>query len=422
MTQISPDPDAAAILSRRSTANALSPRLVSALELRRRQTERIADSIDVLADACVDLADRITAGGRLFVLGSGDALPDARHLALEFLHPVIVGKRAVAAVAVGTDDRLGAPGDVLVAIPGSGASPAVARALADARARGLLTIAIAARAGHDDGAPPADHVLDPCATDASGAKEGRVVLYHLLWELTHVLLEESERLAPTDPDGGAEIGALYPFLGSDRKPPEALRADLCASGVAKLHALSRLREDTVRAHAASLASCAATLRRAFAAGGELLVFGNGGSQTDADWIATGLGAARQASRWRARSLASDPAVLSALANDVGFERVFARQVAAFGRPGDTALGISTSGSSGNVVDGLVEAKRKGLVTIGLAGGGGGRMVHESDLDFLFVVASDSVHRIQEVHATLYHLLEALAAEDAAGAGGSECDS
>jgi D-sedoheptulose 7-phosphate isomerase len=113
--------------------------------------------------------------------------------------------------------------------------------------------------------------------------------------------------------------------------------------------------------------------------------------------------------------------MSALANDVGFERVFARQIAAFGRSGDAALGISTSGSSGNVVDGLAEAKRKALVTIGLAGGEGGRM-GQSNLDFLFVVASDSVHRIQEVQATLYHLLETLCAEDAAQSGGSECDS
>jgi D-sedoheptulose 7-phosphate isomerase len=247
------------------------------------------------------------------------------------------------------------------------------------------------------------------------------VLYHLLWELTHVLLEESERLAPDDGSELSDFGSLYPFLAADRKAGDPLHADLCASGVAKLRALSRLRDESVRTHGASLASCAASLRCVFAAGGELLVFGNGGSQTDADWIATGLAAHRPVSSWRVRSLANDPSVMSALANDVGFERVFARQVAAFGRPGDAALGISTSGSSGNVVDGLAEAKRKGLVTIGLAGGGGGRMVHESDLDFLYVVASDSVHRIQEVQATLYHLLAALSASGAQ-AGGSECDS
>jgi D-sedoheptulose 7-phosphate isomerase len=138
--------------------------------------------------------------------------------------------------------------------------------------------------------------------------------------------------------------------------------------------------------------CGDAIGAALRGGAQLWTFGNGGSQTDADWIADCFAGMRA---WRARSLASDPSVLSALANDVGFERVFARQIAAFARAGDIALGISTSGSSANVVAGIAEAKRRGLCTIGLVGGDGGQLASTGDVDFLLVVPSDSVHRIQE---------------------------
>ena len=399
------------------------------LALRSEQCARLARGIDGLAVACVDLAERVAAGGTLFVLGSGSALPDARHLALEFLHPVIVGKRAVPALAVDPtrepcdEDRLGAPGDAVIAVVGADATSATWRALETARARGLLTLALSSDATR--AAAAADHVLDPGARDPRLVKEGRVVLYHLLWELTHVMLEESERLpagdAAEEAGTDAGLGALYPFLGGARGSGDALRSDLCASGVAKLRTLETLRCDTIERHAAALEACGAALRRARASGAQLLSFGNGGSQTDADWLAAWLGGAHRARPWRSRSLAGDPSVLSALANDVGFERVFARQVAAFGRAGDVALGISTSGSSANVVHGLAEAKRRGLLAIGLAGGDGGRLAEEGSVDFLFVVPSPSVHRIQEVQATLYHLLDELSADDAER-GGPPCAS
>jgi D-sedoheptulose 7-phosphate isomerase len=98
------------------------------------------------------------------------------------------------------------------------------------------------------------------------------------------------------------------------------------------------------------------------------------------------------------------AVVTALSNDIGFEVVFARQIAAFGRSHDIAVGLSTSGGSANVLRGFDEASRRGLLTIGLAGYDGGKMAEADTIDYLFVVPSSSVHRIQEAQTTVYHVL------------------
>jgi D-sedoheptulose 7-phosphate isomerase len=138
------------------------------------------------------------------------------------------------------------------------------------------------------------------------------------------------------------------------------------------------------------------------------VFGNGGSSTDAMAVASmyvdpGPG-------WRALpalALPADVATLTALANDIGFEVVFARPLAAAGRATDIALGISTSGGSANVLRGLAAAHERGLLTVGLAGSAGGAMAEAAEggeLDHLFVMPSGSVHRIQEAQTTVYHVL------------------
>jgi len=106
----------------------------------------------------------------------------------------------------------------------------------------------------------------------------------------------------------------------------------------------------------------------------------------------------------ALGLTNDVAVLTALSNDVGFEVVFSRQIAAFGRQGDIAVALSTSGGSANVLAALEEADRAGMVTVGLAGYGGGRMADLPALRYLFAIPSSSVHRVQEVQTTLYHVL------------------
>jgi D-sedoheptulose 7-phosphate isomerase len=103
-------------------------------------------------------------------------------------------------------------------------------------------------------------------------------------------------------------------------------------------------------------------------------------------------------------LTNDIAVVTALSNDIGFDVVFARQIGAFGRPGDIAVGLSTSGNSANLVRAFDEAARRGLVTVGIAGYDGGKMAELDSIDHLFVVPSPSVHRIQEAQTTLYHAL------------------
>jgi D-sedoheptulose 7-phosphate isomerase len=143
----------------------------------------------------------------------------------------------------------------------------------------------------------------------------------------------------------------------------------------------------------------------FAAGGRLLAYGNGGSSTDAqDLVRLFLSPGPQRRALPALGLTNDIAVVTALTNDVGFDVVFARQIAAFGRARDIAVGLSTSGNSANLLQGFGQASRLGLLTVGICGGDGGQMAEQSTIDHLFVVPSASVHRIQEAQTTIYHAL------------------
>jgi D-sedoheptulose 7-phosphate isomerase len=145
---------------------------------------------------------------------------------------------------------------------------------------------------------------------------------------------------------------------------------------------------------------AASLRE----GGRVLAFGNGGSAADAQHFAAELVGRFQAPRaaLAALALTTDPSVLTAVSNDMGFERVFRRQVEAHGRGGDVALGISTSGRSPNVVEGLRAARERGLVTVGLTGEGGGEVA--GLVDHLIAVPHPDTQRVQEVHAMVLHVL------------------
>jgi D-sedoheptulose 7-phosphate isomerase len=154
---------------------------------------------------------------------------------------------------------------------------------------------------------------------------------------------------------------------------------------------------------------------AFRSGGRLFTFGNGGSSTDAqDVAALFLNPGGSARPLPALALTTDVAVVTALSNDVGFEVVFARQLAAFGRPGDIALALSTSGNSDNLIAALREAARRGMTVVGLAGYTGGQMAETSGLHHLFTVPSSSVHRIQEAQTTIYHALWELTQRELAG--------
>ncbi|MEU0564405.1 SIS domain-containing protein [Nonomuraea sp. NPDC005983] len=194
---------------------------------------------------------------------------------------------------------------------------------------------------------------------------------------------------------------LYPFLRRDPLDVEASTVDKARESLA-------LRQRVLNEFGPSLTACAAAMDAAFRAGGRLFTFGNGGSSTDAQSVA-GL---FTAGGLPAISLTCDAALLTALGNDVGFDVVFARQLAALGSAGDVAMALSTSGGSANVLRGLEEARRRGMVTVGFAGSGGGRMAQEHLADHLFVVPSSSVHRIQEAQTTLYHVLWELTSADA----------
>ncbi|WP_412537732.1 SIS domain-containing protein [Longispora sp. K20-0274] len=201
------------------------------------------------------------------------------------------------------------------------------------------------------------------------------------------------------------IESLYPFLYATSGDVQSVLAAVRQSTVDKTREITAVRHALFARDGDRLLACAHDLAVAFATGGRLLAFGNGGSSTDAQDLATLFmhpGDGRRA--LPAIALTSDVAVVTALSNDVGFEVVFARQVAAFGRPGDIALGLSTSGNSENLVHAFDEANRRGMRTVGLTGGQGGVMAELDTIDHLFVVPSASVHRIQEAQTTLYHVL------------------
>jgi D-sedoheptulose 7-phosphate isomerase len=197
---------------------------------------------------------------------------------------------------------------------------------------------------------------------------------------------------------------LYPFIEGDERDAGPLLVDLARSAAGKHEVSVALRIATLSASGATLTAAAGVMAGAFAAGGRLFSFGNGGSATDAASLAALFARPPSGRALPARCLADDPAVLTALANDVGFDLVFSRQLIAHASAGDIAIGLSTSGSSRNVLIAFAEARRRGMITVGLAGYDGGEMVTSADVQHCLVVASDSVHRIQEVQAAVVFAL------------------
>jgi D-sedoheptulose 7-phosphate isomerase len=201
------------------------------------------------------------------------------------------------------------------------------------------------------------------------------------------------------------IESLYPFLYQGTTAVPGLLDQVRQSTIAKTADILSLRRAVRDAMADQLLACAREMARRFAADGRLLAFGNGGSATDAQQLATLFLYPGGASRpLPALSLASDAAVLTALSNDIGVDVVFARQVAAFGSKSDIAVGLSTSGNSENLLRALDEASRRGMLTVGFAGYAGGKMAELDSIDYLFVAPSTSVHRIQEVQTTMCNIL------------------
>jgi D-sedoheptulose 7-phosphate isomerase len=361
-----------------------------------------------LARLCHLMAERFARGGRLIAFGRPPAArSDARHVAVEFVHPVIVGKRALPALACCAEggelgrqaELLTRPEDIAIGFGTDEDGGEAADALRTARTRGCLTVAFAP--------VQAEWEFPPPTPDRLIAQELVETLYHVLWELVHVFFEHRGLLEGRSERPLHDAGAssfLYPFLAERESNLDQVLADVSRSIAMKAREVGELRAQTLTENAPALAAAAAALRDRFARGGLLLALGNGGSATDAmDVVADFRAAGRPAI-----DLTEDPAILTAIANDIGTEAIFARQVIAYGGGGDALLAISTSGNSGNVIEALAQARRQGLETIALVGYDGGRVASEELADHVVVTRSEHIPRIQEAQASAYHVLRELA--------------
>jgi D-sedoheptulose 7-phosphate isomerase len=364
-----------------------------------------------IARLCHRMAERFARGGRLVAFGASPAArSDARHVAVEFVHPVIVGKRALPALGLAGEGG-GLRRQVELTVEADDIAMAFGAddgALATAARRGCLAVALGSGGG-----PGAEWTFRPPDADPFVAQELVETLYHLLWEHVHVFLDHKGLLEGRTGGAVHDPGAssfLYPFLSEAEDDLEGVVADVVASVDLKVAEVAALREQTLTDGAETLVAAAGELRRRLDAGGAVLALGNGGSATDAMDAVADLRWPPEATGWpprRALDLTEDAAILTAIANDVGVEPVFARQVIAHGRPGDALVTFSTSGGSANVIAALAEARRRGLVTVALVGYDGGRIAAEALADHVIVTRAQNIPRIQEAQASAWHALREL---------------
>jgi D-sedoheptulose 7-phosphate isomerase len=358
-----------------------------------------------LAKACRKMFERFERGGRLLAFGRGAYATDAQHVSVEFVHPVIVGKRALPAMDLSLAfapwvEAVLEPEDIVMGFGPPGGDPEVTRVLELARARGALTFALPG--------DRADYAVLAPSDDPHIHQEMIEILCHTLYESVHVFFEHSEM--------GHDVGAssfLYPFLGERSAPQESLVDDVAASIAMKARDAHNLREAVVADQTGAIARATTAIARELRAGGKLILFGNGGSATDAtDWALDCVMPETGARPIRAVSLSLEPAILTAVANDVGTEVIFLRQLVAQARPHDVAIALSTSGGSKNIVAALEEARKRGMLTIALLGYDGGEVVRRRLADIPIVVHCDYIPRIQEVQGSIYHIIrEALDSQD-----------
>ncbi len=202
------------------------------------------------------------------------------------------------------------------------------------------------------------------------------------------------------------LESLYPFLHGRAQDPERLDAALLRSVAEKAEDTRDTNQRFFAEQGKALVAAARALAGVYRGGGRLFAMGNGGSSCDAAHIAVEFTHPVTTGRpaLAALDLTADRAMLTAVANDVGFEHVFVRQIVAQARRGDGLIGVSTSGNSPNLIAAFVKAKELGLVTFGLTGGDGGEMRRCGAVDHCLVVPSGSIHRIQECHVAAYHIL------------------
>ena len=353
-----------------------------------------------LAQACQEMSARFLRGGRLLAFGRGPYLTDAQHVSVEFVHPVIVGKRALPALDLSPAFEqwlpvIARPDDIAMGFGPPDGDPLVTASLRRAAALGAQTFALPGAEG--------DYAVRPATDDPFIHQEMIEVLYHTLWETVHVFFEHREH--------GHEVGAagfLYPFLGGEKQDTSGVCEQVSQSIVAKAQEDERLRTRLAEEQADRITEAARAAADRVRHGGKLIAFGNGGSATDANDLA--LDCATPPKGYRpipALSLAMEPATLSAVANDIGSEAMFLRPLIAHARPEDVAVAFSTSGGSANILAALAEARRQGLLTIALVGYDGGEILRRGLADLTLVVSSDYIPRIQEVQASVYHVFRDL---------------
>jgi D-sedoheptulose 7-phosphate isomerase len=372
------------------------------------------------ARLCHRMAERFARGGRLIALGSSpQASSDVRHVAVEFVHPVIVGKRALPAIGLAGHGGelalqarlLARSDDIVIAYGADGRDAHLLEAVAWARKHGCLTIAYARATG-------AEWEFEPPSEDGFVRQELAETHYHVLWELVHVFFDhrgllEGREARPVHDTGASSF--LYPFLAEREHDLEAVVADVRRSIELKSQEVGALRRQTLTENREVLGGAGRALRRCFAAGGKLLALGNGGSATDAmDAVAdfrtpppAPKGAPAPWLPHPAVDLTEDSAILTAIANDIGTEEIFQRQVIAYGEQGDVLLALSTSGNSANVMAALAEARKRELETIAMVGYDGGSIASEGLADHVVVTRSQHIPRIQEAQASAYHVLREL---------------
>ena len=350
-----------------------------------------------LAEACREMSERFLRGGRLLAFGRGPYTTDAQHVSVEFVHPVIVGKRALPALDLSVLFRpwieaLAQPDDMVMGFGPPAGDAEVQATLRTAAARGAMTFALPGREG--------GYAVEAATEEPFAHQELIEILYHVLWETVHVFFEHREL--------GHEVGQagfLYPFLGREKQASGDLVQQVAASILMKVEDDAALRAQVAREETERISEATLAIRARLLRGGKLIIFGNGGSATDAnDWA---IDCVAPPPGWRpvpAVSLSLEPATVTAIANDIGTDVVFLRQLIAQSQPDDVAVAISTSGGSRNVIAALAEARKRRLLTVALLGYDGGEIRRQDLADHYVVVRSDYIPRIQEVQASIYHIM------------------
>jgi D-sedoheptulose 7-phosphate isomerase len=350
-----------------------------------------------LAKACREMAERFLRGGRLLAFGRGPYATDAQHVSVEFVHPVIVGKRALPALDLSVLFRpwleaLLRPEDMVMGFGPPEGDPEVWATLQQAHRQDAMTFALPGFEG--------SYSVEAATPDPFMHQEMIEILYHTLWETVHVFFEHRE----LGHDVG-ESGFLYPFLGTEKQGTTQLMTEVASSILMKAHDDSKLREQVARQEAEQISSTALAIHERLRRGGKMVVFGNGGSATDANDFAIDCVLPPPGYQTiPAVSLSLEPANITAVANDIGTDAIFLRQLIAQARPEDVAVGISTSGGSRNIIVALEEARKRSMLTVALLGYDGGEIARKLLADFPVVVNCDYIPRIQEVQASIYHVI------------------